>query len=249
MGEGRRRRAGRLDRRCAPEMLPCVAPNAIGRPISTGMSAGTTVVASDLCRKSAVRALVPFGRTELGLAPSDSTSHGLNARVAPPPPAPLRMAVSQGGALGPLLHPHQLFVAVTVPGPPLSTRRPTRRRPLQHCPRSGRSSPSGCHRRGLHRRCPGRRIGGHAVADDGDLLVRGRRARAAAALNACPSPSRGAVPRRCSDDALGRYHGLGADAVGADAAALPPGRVAAVRAARARQLVAPIVESWMATVP
>ena len=109
---------------CAPEMVPCVAPNAIGRPSSTAMSAGTTVVASDLCRKSAVRALVPFGRTELGLAPSDSTSHGLNASVAPPPPAPLRTAVSQGAALGPSLHPHQLFVAVTVPGPPLSTRRP-----------------------------------------------------------------------------------------------------------------------------
>ena len=51
---------------CAPEMAPCVAPNAIGRPSSTAMSAGTTAVASDLCRKSAVRALVPFGATVAG---------------------------------------------------------------------------------------------------------------------------------------------------------------------------------------
>src|SRR5262245_56867416 len=99
---------------CAFELVPCVAPNAIGRPISTAMSAAVTVVLSFLCRKSAVSALVPPDATVVGFAFSDSTSHGLNVSVGAglPVPDPARIAVSQGAALGPLLHPHQLLVAV-----------------------------------------------------------------------------------------------------------------------------------------
>src|SRR5262249_56670553 len=90
------------------------------------MSVVVTPVLSFRWRKSAVSALVPLGVTEVGLAFRDRTSHGLKLSVAGglPAPEPLRIAVSQGAALGPLLHPHQLLLATTLPGPPLSTRRP-----------------------------------------------------------------------------------------------------------------------------
>src|SRR5262245_7815733 len=109
---------------CAFEIVPLVAPNAIGTPISTAISAGVTVVLSFLCRKLAVRALVPPAATDVGLAFSDSTSHGLNVSVGFSAPDPARIAVAQGAALGQLLHPKQVLLAVTVPAPPVSTRSP-----------------------------------------------------------------------------------------------------------------------------
>src|SRR5712692_8669266 len=104
----------------APEMLPITAvSNVIGRPSRTSMlprAIELRVVPLNSCRKSAVRVLVPFRRTLVGLAVWVSTIHGESVTVAPDP---FTIAtVSQSAALGPVLQPHQLSAAFTVDADP-----------------------------------------------------------------------------------------------------------------------------------
>ena len=100
---------------CSPERLPnVVGPHVTANPASAERSAAAITSPSELFRKLAV--IVEVFPLELQIVFGDAVTfncnHGVASRFAP-------LALSQApAAVGPVLQPHQLFSALTLPADP-----------------------------------------------------------------------------------------------------------------------------------